>query len=127
VENFVLGCLLVAAAAFVAVAARLWLGRPAERRKEGLHGHDAPTAEQLLDAIEEEDGEETVEDRLKALERNLRMLTGRVNKVSPPRLGTGEPKAAANENPGNGQDLGRPMSRAELYAQLRRARRGNAR
>jgi len=91
---------------------------PAERRKE-----DGTSAEALLDAIEGEDGEEAVEDRLKRMERNLRMLTGRVNKVSPPRLGTGEPKAAAIETEGNGQETGRPMSRAELYAAALRRRR----
>jgi len=104
----------------VFLAGVLWTRRthdPAERPKEGT------STEALLDAIEGEDGEEAVEDRLKRMERNLRMLTGRVNKVSPPRLGTGEPKAAAIETEGNGQDVGRPMSRAELYAAALRRRR----
>lgn len=71
------------------------LGRNHERRKEDLR-----QAQTVLTAAPSGDGQSTApgveaadsdDDRLLALERAQKMLQGRMNRIAPPRKGTGEP------------------------------------
>jgi hypothetical protein len=119
VENVVLVGFLLGVIALVGIAAWVVFG---PRRKEGVVKRAPVTAEAVLDAIEDEDGEEPVEVRLERLERSLRMLVGRVNKLSPPREGTGKQGNGKEPAPAPAIDV-EPVSRAQLYADALKRRR----
>lgn len=75
----------------------------------------ARRARRAIDLVDEIDA---MADRVFRLERHLKLTAGRLNSLAPPREGTGKANGDEGDRP-----VGRPMTRAELYAEISRRRK----
>ena len=78
----------------------------------------ARRARRAIDLVDELD---ELDARIRSLERHLKLTAGRLNRLAPPREGTGA---------GNGEDVAEPVprvrSRADLWREIERRRKGGS-